>query len=226
MKCVILMTKLDRILLVESDRAYATAALRHLPTSASMHATRDYVNAVDLLRTYTDGDAAIIDCFFPFQVGSNDFRMGLDATYKMMFERNPLMERIEQVVTRSSDLSSYLVKKMLRIAGRNHQGRDGYAAFEKAMLASENNQPLGILAAEEAQLLNIPFVLTTSRHRGDDLTQPVYAYSASKGWTVVDCDPQKEGEKATPAYWSRVFDELSEVIARHDVTSGKEANLI
>ncbi len=86
--------------------------------------------------------------------------------------------------------------------------RDYYGALMKAMEASEANQPLGILVAERADELALPFVLATSTYHHDLLTQPIQNYASSKEWILVDCGPNREDDKASPKFWERAFSEL------------------
>ncbi len=87
------------------------------------------------------------------------------------------------------------------------QPTDHYADLERALEENEANQPLGILVAVEAQNLAVPFVLATSGHHHDTLTQPVADYTKRKGWTLIDSSPGTDG-KATPEFWQKVFREL------------------
>lgn len=86
--------------------------------------------------------------------------------------------------------------------------KDYYGALMKAMEESETNQPLGILLAEKADELSLPFILATSTYHHDILTQPIQNYASSKGWRLIDCGPNREDDKASPEFWERSLGEL------------------
>jgi len=102
-----------------------------------------------------------------------------------------------------------IVKNTLRIAGGGHSSPDYFAALEKAVQDSENNQALGILVADEAERLGVSFVLATSTYHHDVLTQPIQNYCHMRSWTLIDCGPYKQDDKATQEYWDYVFRTLS-----------------
>ncbi|MBD3259854.1 response regulator [Candidatus Woesearchaeota archaeon] len=81
--------------------------------------------------------------------------------------------------------------------------RDFFGALMKAMKESEANQPLGLLVAERARDLRLPFILATSTYHHDILTQPIQNYAGNNGWALIDCGPDQEDEKATPEFWKR-----------------------
>lgn len=90
--------------------------------------------------------------------------------------------------------------------------RDYYGALRSAIEQSPANQPLGIPVADGATMLGIPFVLATSTYHHDVLTQPLQDYASRKGWTLVDCIPGQDQDKATPQYWARAMRELEQRI--------------
>ena len=85
---------------------------------------------------------------------------------------------------------------------------DHFWAMEQAMKRNEDNQPLGVLVAEELEKRNIPFVLATSTYHHDVLTQPIQDYCSKRGWQLIDCNPNNEHEKATPEFWERCYNSL------------------
>lgn len=86
--------------------------------------------------------------------------------------------------------------------------KDYYGALREAIEKSEANQPLGILVAEIAGELGLPFVLATSTHHHDILTQPIQHYTTARRWTLVDCVPGQDDEKASPQFWERVWSQM------------------
>ncbi len=83
-----------------------------------------------------------------------------------------------------------------------------YQALQSAIVESESNQPLGILIAERAAELGIPFVLATSTYHHDTLTQPIQDYATRNRWSLVDCEHGKEDEKATQGFWEKTVQAL------------------
>jgi len=154
---------------------------------------------------------AIIDCFFPKTAGSSDISLGLEAVEKMRKvilpkRHGPISKTLEQVETLLGKGFAKLAASNAKIRYEDHI--DHYFALEQAMKESPSNQPLGILVAEKAESLGIPFVLATSTHHHDMLTQPVYDYAAAKGWRLIDCKKGCEEDKASQQYWARVYSEL------------------
>jgi len=114
--------------------------------------------------------------------------------------------------TLGPEAATHIAKNSLGVAYKikDRDSRpDYFGALEKAMQESEANQPLGILIGERADELDIPFILATSTHHHDILTQPVQNYTGKKGWHLIDCIPGEEDEKATPEFWKRVYECLN-----------------
>jgi CheY-like chemotaxis protein len=199
------------ILVVEDNEKFRKAAEEFLKTrEVSVTYAGDYAEAIPLLDSRRFGYAAI-DCFFPRETGSDDITLGLEAVEKMK-KVNP--SRRDNVLSRTIEKVELLLgKEFARLAAKN-AGVDynhavcHYFALEQAMKEAAINQPLGILVAERAESLGIPFVLATSTNHHDLLTQPVCDYAGKKRWRLVDCERNHEDDKGSQRYWARVFEEL------------------
>lgn len=88
---------------------------------------------------------------------------------------------------------------------KSYARKDYFAALASAIAESEANQPLGILLAERAEELGLPFVLATSTNHHDILTQPVCNYAGRKRWRLVDCPKDREADKGTAGFWENVY---------------------
>ena len=126
------------------------------------------------------------------------------------FTETPVFRAIKQVgETIGKDGTTMIVKNTLSaMYDEARASRDYYGALIKAIQESEANQPLGLLTAEKAKELGIPFVLATSTYHHDVLTQPVQNYASRNGWTLIDCAQGREDVKATPGYWQRTLSVL------------------
>jgi CheY-like chemotaxis protein len=128
-----------------------------------------------------------------------------------LFQPNSaVFKALELVATKvDKQIATHAFKETLQLIYREYSApKDYYGALLKAMEESEANQPLGILVAEKADELNLPFILATSTYHHDILTQPVQNYASKKGWKLVDCGPNKEDDKASPEFWERATGEL------------------
>ena len=116
---------------------------------------------------------------------------------------------LKQVSKLGKEAATFIAKETLGRAYReNRTPKDHYGTLMKAIEDSEANQPLGILIAERADELGLPFILATSTYHHDALTQPVQDYASGKGWRLVDCGPNREDDKASPEFWERALSEL------------------
>ncbi|MBU1135325.1 MAG: hypothetical protein KKG13_02290, partial [Nanoarchaeota archaeon] len=126
--------------------------------------------------------------------------------------QNPIFLAIKQVSILDGpekEVATLAAKQSLGLSyDEKNAPKDYYGALMKAMEESEANQPLGILVAERASELDIPFILATSTYHHDILTQPIQDYASRNEWTLVDCGPNKEDDKASPEFWERAFREL------------------
>jgi len=123
---------------------------------------------------------------------------------------SPIFKATETVFNSLGMIGATLAfKNALELSYSEHRlPRDYYGTLMKAMEESEANQPLGILIAERADELALPFVLATSTSHHDLLTQPIQNYASSKGWKLVDCGPNREDDKTGSEFWERVLSEL------------------
>ena len=80
--------------------------------------------------------------------------------------------------------------------------------MQNAIEELEANQPLGVLVAEKAEEIGLPFVLATSTFHHDKLTQPIFDYSNLKGWNFVDSEIAKYKDKDTTQYWEVAHNRL------------------
>lgn len=195
-------------------------------------------------------NGAIVDCFFPFSVCSNDLKYGKKAIDKMLAsdERGRRIEEFDKYLSEFLDYTDPALRRIARYLGstatsgpetcpvaqsikqvskiskefignrlKNDSSwlfkdlgrfKDNYDDLRNAMEEDEANQPLGILVAEELQYRRIPFVLATSTHHHDSLTQPIQDYCSKHRWTLVDCNPGNPNEKAQASFWQRAYKEL------------------
>lgn len=113
---------------------------------------------------------------------------------------------LESVATISKEAATHAFKETFRLTYREDRApKDYYKALMNAMEKSEANQPLGLLIAEKASELGLPFILATSTYHHDVLTQPLQDYASRKGWKLMDCGPNREDDKASPAFWEEVL---------------------
>ena len=255
---------LPLILLVENNFNFIRAADAFLNSRNVAHPfARDYKTASALLEpagNFRRYNGVIIDCFFPYETGSNDISHGKMAIEKMLAtdERGQYIERFVQEMDKYVDLTHPGLLKAVRsyachdrysgIENLNPIGeifnsleivntrlgrdeatlrlnqlltvtfpwysendpkvKDYFGALREAMQKDPNNQPLGILVAEECHKRKLPFVLTTSKNRYDELTQPIQNYCQRQGWTLIDCPPGLQGEKTSTAFWEGAYDVL------------------
>jgi len=125
-------------------------------------------------------------------------------------DSSPTFKAVEMVFkTGGKPLATHAFKESFKLIYRENKApKDYYGALMKAIEESEANQPLGILVAEKAAEISLPFVLATSTYHHDILTQPIQNYASSKGWRLVDCGPNREDDKASPEFWGMVLTEL------------------
>ena len=126
--------------------------------------------------------------------------------------KNPVVLACEQVSKVSRELGTFCTRDTLKLSlsHRLKDFKDYFPALRKAMKENPANQPLGILVAEECEKRKIPFVLATSTHHHDYLTQPIADYCQRNGWTLVDCSPGNPNEKAQTSFWERAYNTLAE----------------
>ena len=128
---------------------------------------------------------------------------------------SPIFKALELVAKADKQTATHAFKETFKLIYRENQApRDYYSALMKAMEESEANQPLGVLVAEKASELSMPFVLATSTYHHDILTQPVQDYASRNGWKLVDCGPNREDDKASHEFWERAFGELEKKLGQ------------
>lgn len=122
--------------------------------------------------------------------------------------QSPIVRSIERCYgALGREAATHILKNTLGAAYKTEGPyiKDNFLELEKAMQADPSNQPLGILIAEQAESLGIPFVLATSVNHHDSLIQPVYSYVRAKGWTICD---DTYGNKSEPRFWERTYKTL------------------
>ena len=203
---------MKKILVIEDNEIYKSAAQKHLNSKGiDVVSARDYSEASSYLAS-PKIEGIITDCFFPEITGSEKRDLGY-ATIEKMAEVDPLGRKTDPLALAIAKVGNIVgtdaVKQMTANAGAEYrQSVDLYWALEQAVKENEANQPLGVLVAERAEELGLPFVLATSTHHHDELTQPIQNYVGRKHWTLMDCNPGKADEKATPEFWERVLNIL------------------
>ena len=210
------MADISNILIVEDNDDY-TAGAREFFSQIGINPliAIDYDDAKTHIE-YANLRGALVDCFFPYKTGSGTISVGDQALMKMQFENakpkrdSPITRALEQV---GDLLGEDFAKFAAKNAGINYDAYlDHYKVIAKAMDESEHNQPLGILVGEMLDRREIPFVLATSTHHHDSMTQPIQDYASRKGWRLIDCNPGQENEKTTQGFWKRAYTALEEVI--------------
>lgn len=109
----------------------------------------------------------------------------------------------------NGDVATKALKEAYGVVFKNGEYKDYFGDLEKDIVKNESNQALGILVAEEAQKLELPFVLATSTYHHDSITQPIANYANKRGWTLVDCQPGTLEEKSHSEFWEKVLRELN-----------------
>ncbi len=84
-------------------------------------------------------------------------------------------------------------------------------AMMNALQESPANQALGILVAEWAEHLSIPFVLATSTFHHDNLTQLVYEYLGERRWPALVDTSAGAPQKSEPAFWAKAYSTLESI---------------
>ncbi|MBI4163638.1 MAG: response regulator [Candidatus Aenigmarchaeota archaeon] len=158
---------------------------------------RKIVEGLEKLGQYIDLEDPTMKKYARFAVGVYD-------------PNSPVFKAVEQVFKAGGrPVATLAFKNTLELAYREDRSpRNYYGTLMKAIEESEANQPLGILVAERADELALPFVLATSTSHHDLLTQPVQNYASDRRWTLVDCGPNREDDKASAEFWERAFREL------------------
>ena len=90
---------------------------------------------------------------------------------------------------------------------------------EVSMRESANNQPLGILVAEEAESRGLHFVIATSTYHHGEKTNALCTYQRDQGWPeFVDVEESSSStdKKNTPQFWERAHKKIIE-----QITGGK-----
>lgn len=163
---------------------------------------RRIVEGLKLLEPHVDLNDPDMRKYARFMVG-NHYDDLINTVIKMSeyFEKNGKV------------LVTHFVKNTFKMTYKEDHTKDYYRALLDAIEQSEANQPLGIEVAERVTELGLPLVLVTSTYHHDILTQPVQNYASKRGWRLVDCYPDRENEKATPAFWQRAYDALKQMDA-------------
>jgi hypothetical protein len=205
---------IERLMVVEDNPAFSSAAVEYFRSvSVNPIIAKDYDDAKTFYE-FGDLEGAIVDCFFPYKIGTNTISVGQQVANKMedtlQYPKNPIGKALKQVGELLGEEFAKLAEKNSRVEYLSVV--DNFWVMDLAMRRSENNQPLGILVAEELDKRRIPFVLATSTYHHDILTQPIQDYASKMGWRLIDCEPNLEDEKATRGYWLRAYNALIDVM--------------
>ncbi|MBU4070417.1 MAG: response regulator [Nanoarchaeota archaeon] len=165
-----------------------------------IHLERKMIQGLEILGQYVDLNDPDMEKYSKFLINT---LQETDIT------ENPIVKAIKKVSMLGKEITTSIAKNSIGMLYREDKSpTDYHSVLMKAMDKSESNQPLGILVAEKADELNLPFILTTSTYHHDILTQPVQDYAFKKRWMLVDCGSNKEDEKASPEFWKKAFSEL------------------
>ena len=203
---------MSRILVVEDNPRFRQAADKYFSgKGVNVVYAFDLRSAESFPRNASKG--VIIDCFFPYQTGSDDLTKGQEAIEKMLRYLVPGREGpITKILLQARELEGAKGIKAARLFTKKvgpdyDRYADLYEKIEDAMQQDPSKQPLGILFAEKAEELGMPFVLATSRYHYDNPGQPIQDYTGRRGWTLVDCNPGDPG-KDTAEFWEKAYDAL------------------
>ena len=170
---------------------------------------RKIVEGLELVGQYVDLEDHEMRKYARFVIGNSRYED---------ISKNPIVIAIQKISMLGKDAVTLLTKNAIGMIYRESQTQpDYYGALLKAIEESEANQPLGLLIAQRAAELRLPFVLATSTYHHDLLTQPVQDYASQRGWRLVDCMPNGENGKASPVYWERVRSELETQLQKKDI---------
>jgi CheY-like chemotaxis protein len=202
----------NKILIVEDNEQYRQGVReffeRMLPVETTF--AGDYVEAIHVL--YSRPSGAIIDCFFPGDSESESIGAGFDAV-EMMRRASRRDTPIEKAIDKVRDVCG---AEAAALFARNAKVKDGFLDLEVAMRRDYTQQPLGVLVADEAERLGIPFVLATSTYHHDSLTQPIQDYCNHRGWQLIDCLTGHEDHKASPDFWESAYSSLARRMGGQD----------
>jgi CheY-like chemotaxis protein len=202
--------KMDNILLIEDNPNYQLAADEVFSNKGI---------AYDLANDYYSGNllldqmpsAAIIDCFMHEDKGSKAINHGEKAIAKMKEFLNP-SEPKDPLACALKNVSNAIglegTKYLAKLNKISMNQMDNYHALDLAIKENPSNQPLGILLAEQAEELGIPFVLATSTNHHGVLTQPITNYAYKKGWTLIDS--YSGNGKDDSSFWKKAYDALEQ----------------
>lgn len=125
-----------------------------------------------------------------------------------------LYRAIKQIGLLDKNLSSFIIENNLNtIFKREYENfKDYFTALRTGLESDESNQALGILVAEMCYNKNIPFVLATSTHHHDEMTQPIQNYCSKRSWRLLDCSPDNPGEKSSKEFWKSAYEEILTLI--------------
>ena len=155
----------------------------------------------------------ITDVFMPENTGINTVRVG--KLSKEFYEH--MGHKINQYINRAS---SKFVENNLGGEKRINRILIGYSKLGDEISRGEN-APLGILIAEKAEKLKIPYILATSLWHHNQLAEPVlfYAYTFLKNCLVKEgaingkeFDDYGKNLKITKQYWDETTIKLLEKI--------------
>ncbi len=122
-------------------------------------------------------------------------------------DKSPIYRVLEEIGRLDKTVATEIFKENLSLFS-NPMSKDYFPALERAIQASEANQPLGIVVAQEVSDLGVACELVTSTFHHDEITQPIKNYASLMGWELSDCAPGQEEEKGASPFWEKALTNL------------------
>lgn len=191
-----------KILVIEDREEFRVAAKKYFSSvpDVLVDYAQDYDQAM-LKLNEEKYNGTLIDCFFPKKTGSGDISFGVEVCNDL---ENVLTDFFSSLRIVNKKGEGYIEDA----SGKYHSVKEYVAPLREALEKAENQQPLGILVANEAEKKDIPFRLVTSENHHGDLTGKICYYQRSKGWKeIID---NEAGEKNTIPFWENAYNDLKE----------------
>lgn len=154
-------------------------------------------------------DGLITDLFMPDKKGTERDLFLLKNLYFKIY--NKIYQDFEQEIAKGEKADGSELRELDYKLNCCYELRD-------EIFLNKGNAPLGILIAEKAEEMNIPYVIATSLFHHNHLAEPLfyYAYRSLKNCEIEEGNIMTGGEgensKLRKEYWERVFTHLKEKI--------------
>ncbi|MFH1505904.1 MAG: hypothetical protein ABIE94_02850 [archaeon] len=190
------------------DRRYGEEALAKLKTSDPYERkAQEIIGELSPYVTMDDDLIKLIRVFSRLEVGE-------DKEYEPGFEprSSPVIGALRRSVAYiHTDASTQKMREYFEkyrqhedlIKKVNHT-QERYEALAFAIEENETQQPLGILVAETAEKMGLPFVLASSLFHHGDLVQKICEYQRRNGWPEI-VDTNSGHTKDQPGFWGEAY---------------------